>query len=378
MEHAMFDNLDFEYKRIERKLAEVYEKSFNIVKTEMIKSIEERKTSVSFNYLENKLRNQVHFAVEELNTAVDDVVNKKGQEKWELQFQNMWDRNKKDQELNWRLNLKNAYDRLFNYEKRVEEYKKTVRQEINAFFKSPQNSKVTDWQESEKNKKFEEMFKKIMDEAKKEFPTTSDVQGEIKKVFQNSNVIKKKQIEINWTDKHLMVPYLPVGKNKEDKKSPWDFIKRKFPFLFNDNGNEREKKKQNPINMCADSVNDAVNRIAAATFCYDNSIVSHIICEIDSKLREYQLVDHSVVQGMFQYGMELTVHLMKKVQDQWEKENSVPAKLESNKENLRKNFMMVSKGVAKTKLFAFNMADILKEKIIPGNFNCITNKKIII
>ncbi len=118
--------------------------------------------------------------------------------------------------------------------------------------------------------------------------------------------------------------------------------------------------------MCADSVNDAVNRITAATLCYDNSIVSHIIREIDSKLRDHQLSDYSVVQNMFQYGMELTVNLMKKLQQEWEKENSVPAKLESNKENLRWYFMLVSNGVAKTKLFAYNMADILEEQIIPG------------
>ncbi len=47
-----------------------------------------------------------------------------------------------------------------------------MRQEINAFFKSPQNSKVTEWKEIEKNKKFEEMFDKILDEAKKEYPST--------------------------------------------------------------------------------------------------------------------------------------------------------------------------------------------------------------
>jgi hypothetical protein len=261
---------------------------------------------------------------------------------------------------------KNHYKNLEEeYENRVEEYKKKMRQEINAFFK---NSKVTEWKESEKNKKFEEMFKKILDEAKKEFPTTN-VQGEIKKVFQNSNVIKKKQIEINWTDQLLMVPYLPVGKNKEDQKSSGliEYLKHLGSTSINDNGrNEREMKKQNPVNMCADSVNDAVNRIAAGTFCYDNSIVSHIIREIDSKLRDHQLSDYSVVQNMFQYGMELTVHLMKKLQQEWEKENSVPAKLESNKEILRDHFMLVSNGVAKTKLFAYNMADILEEQIIPG------------
>ncbi|XP_046439459.1 uncharacterized protein LOC124190679 [Daphnia pulex] len=119
--------------------------------------------------------------------------------------------------------------------------------------------------------------------------------------------------------------------------------------------------------MCADSVNDAVNRITAGTLCYDNSIVSHVIREIDSKLSEHQLGENSVVESMFQYGMELTVNLMKKVQDQWEKENSVPAKLESNKENLRwYYFMMVSNGVAKTKLFATYMADLLEEHIIPA------------
>jgi hypothetical protein len=271
---------------------------------------------------------------------------------------------------------KNHYKNLEEeYENRVEEYKKKMRQEINAFFKSPQNSIVSDWKESEKNQTFEEMFKKILDEANKEFPTT-DVQREIKKVFQNSSVFEKKKIEINWTDTLFIEPNLLVGKNKEDKMSsgfqPLDYLKRLDFSLFNDNGNEREKKKQNSIIECADSVNAAVNRIAAGMLCYDNSIVSHIIREIDSKLCECHITDHSVVQGMFQYGMVLTVNLMKKVQQEWEKENSensVPAKLESNKENLRKNFMMVSNGVAKTRLFTSNMADILDEQIIPGNFN---------
>jgi hypothetical protein len=250
----------------------------------------------------------------------------------------------------------------------VEEYKKKMRQEINAFFK---NSKVTDWKESEKNKKFEEMFKKFLDEANKEFPAT-DVQREIKNVFQNSSVFAKKKIEINWTDTLFIEPNLLVGKNKEDQKSSGliEYLKHLGSTSINDNGrNEREMKKQNPVNMCADSVNDAVNRIAAGTFCYDNSIVSHIIREIDSKLRDHQLSDYSVVQNMFQYGMELTVHLMKKLQQEWEKENSknsVPGKLESNKKNLRWYFMLVSNGVAKTKLFAYNMADILEEQIIPG------------
>jgi ACT domain-containing protein len=202
------------------------------------------------------------------------------------------------------------------------------------------------------------MFQKILDEAKKEFPTT-DVQGEIKKVCQNSSVINKRQTEIIWTDEQIKSMDYQLFLKLEEQQ---------FDGFLNDNGNEREKKKQNCVTMCADSVRYTINRIAAVTLCYDNSFVSHIIREIHSKLRAHQLTHHSVVQNMFQYGMVLTVNFMEKIQEQWEKENSVPAKLESNKENLRKNFMMVSNGVAKTKLFASNMADILEEKIIPGNY----------
>jgi hypothetical protein len=114
MEHAIFDKLDSDYKKIERKLAKAYEKSFEKVKQEMIKSIEERKTSVPFKDFENKLHNEVHLDVEELDKDVDNVVNKKDQEKWQLPFRNMWNHNKIDQDFNWRVKLKSAYDRLFN------------------------------------------------------------------------------------------------------------------------------------------------------------------------------------------------------------------------------------------------------------------------
>ena len=69
---------------------------------------------------------------------------------------------------------------------------------------------------------------------------------------------------------------------------------------------------------------------------------------------------------MHQYGMTLIVDLMQKIQTKWERENSVPAKLESDKEILRQYFTMVSQGVAKTILFAKTMAATLEKNILPG------------
>jgi hypothetical protein len=57
---------------------------------------------------------------------------------------------------------------------------------------------------------------------------------------------------------------------------------------------------------------------------------------------------------------------MERIEETWEKENSVPAKLELDKEIMRQYFMMVSQGVAKTILFAATMATRLEINIFSG------------
>ena len=57
---------------------------------------------------------------------------------------------------------------------------------------------------------------------------------------------------------------------------------------------------------------------------------------------------------------------MENIERKWERENSVPAKLESDKDIMRQYFMMVSQGVAKTILFAATMATKLEISIFLG------------
>ena len=391
MEHIAFDKLDFEYKKIERKLAEAYQESFNKLKTNMIKLVEENNKSstrisgdqrsnnenpsISIERFENDLRNEIFPTENDLNQEVNEIVKKRGREKWSFQFQNMWENNKKDQALNWKLNLINAFNRLFNYERHVEKYKKKTRHEINELFKSS-NSNVPKWTEQSKNKKFEEMFEIILDEAKEEFPP-KDVPAEIRKVYQNSNVIRTRQIEIKSTDYTEPTANGQSQSNlpdKKDDKVSWfsynffKYFKRPFSSLPINNTNEAEKKNQNSINLCFQSVHDTVSRIAAGKLCYDDSIINNVIHGVDSTIKTYNLTENSIVQNMHAYGMVLIVDLMQKIEKQWEKENSVSAKLESNKEIMRKYFVMVSQGVAKTKLFAATMAAILEKSIISGNY----------
>ena len=51
------------------------------------------------------------------------------------------------------------------------------------------------WTEPKKNEKFEKIFNSIVDEAQEQFPP-KDIGAKVKKVYQNSNVIRTRQIEI--------------------------------------------------------------------------------------------------------------------------------------------------------------------------------------
>jgi hypothetical protein len=355
-----FDKLDFEYKKIERKLAEAYEKSFANIRKEMIKSSADKKSSVSFKDFEEKLRDELHLIQMELNKGVDDLINEKGREKWKLQFENMWENNKRDQDFNWKCNLKNSFDTIFNYEKRVEKYKKKMRQEINDFFKSSTNANVSNWTGADKNKKFDEMFDKLLKEAQIEFPR-KEVAAEIKKVYENSTVILIRQIPINLNlqDKNSHV-------NPRKLNAGWEFLKNQFPSLF---GSEKENGKKihtHSVNLCADSIDNTIKRIANGKLCYSNSIISEVIRSVDEEIKKYKIEENSSVQLLHEYGMRLIIYLMENIEKEWEEENSVPAKLESNKQILRNHFMMVSEGAAKTTLFASNMAATLEKSIKPG------------
>jgi hypothetical protein len=386
VEHSTFDKLDLEYKKIERKLAEAYENAFKNIKEEMTKRIGEKddplcsitsmrgpadgetpenkkNSSVTFEHFESKLFDELLPVEQKLNIEVENMLQNEGLEKWSLQFEKKWENNKEVQAWNWKHNARNAFDRLFTYENRVATYTKKMRTAINQLFKSSTNS----WTEEEKENKFNELFKDILAEAEKEFPP-KDVRQEITKVYQESPTIKSRKIEIKRWDDEPIEAY--QSKKEEDKKSNWiSNLKIQWQWvtkIFNKSKMKKEKEEEE-FYKCAASVYDAVHRIAAGKLCYDASIISNVIREVDSTITAHKLTENTVATIMHNHGMRLIFNLMEKTEKEWRLQNSVPAKLESNERILRNYFMMVSQGVEKTQLFAATMANTLENVILSGN-----------
>jgi hypothetical protein len=366
VERITFDKLDFEYKKVEQELVEAYLESFAGLKRKMI---EEKGEIISFgstalmdvvsnenlfSKFEAKLREEIFPAEQNLDNKMKVMIMKRGREKWSLQFQKLWEMNKKDQVRNWAYKLKTSFILLFNYEHHVENYKKKMRKEIHDFFKSYSTIINFEWADMNKNEKFEELYNNMLAEVQQQFPS-NDIPAEVVKVYQNSNVIKNRMIDM---------------KLSEDDSSFLSKLMQERNHVYS---SANQNKNINVFDKCLNSVDAIINQIAASQQYYDDSIISNFIYDADAAITSHSVSTYSEVRKIHIYGQNVIITLMEIIGGEWEAENSVLAKLKRNKEDMHEYFMMVSQGAEKIKLFLATLANALKSILMLGNYIIVRN-----
>ena len=372
VERMTFDKLDFEYKEIEAKLAEGYRQFFEFLKKKMVEekgkminnpteNINEENRLASF---ELNMRDNIVPIERELEVEIDDLVKGKGREKWSLQYRELWKMFKKEQAHNWERSLRTSFTTIFTYEHHVENYKKQMRKEIVGKFKG----KACQLNLPEMDGLFEEMFENMLERARQQFPPLNDVAAAIEEIYRNSNVIKKRQIEINVHQDLRDISRQPENEDQqmESQMNVFSSFKRIFIETLS-KVTQKVATEVNPnVDNCFAAVAMLVDRIVAGKLCYDDNIVSSFICQVDDIISAQGVSRNSEVQMVHTYGRVLITDRMKLIQNMWEAENSVPVKLQqpANKETMQNYFKMVSQGVEKTKLFASTMANNLKNVLM--------------
>ena len=361
VERMTFDKLDFEYKKIEAKLAQGYRQFFEFLKKKMVEekgkminnpteNISEENRLASF---ELKMRDNIVPIDCELEVEIADLVKGKGREKWSLQYQELWKLFRKEQAHNWERSLRTSFTTIFTYDHHVEKFKKQMRKEIVGQFES-KKEKDCQLNVLEMDKLFEKMFENMLARARQQFPPQNDVAVAIAEVYRNSNVIKKRQIEIN-----VHQDLREISRQPENEEQ--SFFKRFF-------GRATQKMtEENPnVENCCAAVAGLVDKIVAGKLCYDGNIVSSFICQVDDIISDQNVSLNSEVQMVHTYGSVVITKRMNSIQKNWEAENSVYVKLQqpANKEAMRCYFKMVSQGAEKTKLFASTMANVLKDVLV--------------
>ena len=374
VERMTFDKLDFEYRKIEAKLAAEYRQVFEFLKKKMV----EEKGKMINNLDENEenrlasfemdLRDNIVPIEHALEGEINDLVKGKGREKWSLQYQELWKMFKKEQAHNWERNLRTSFTTIFTSEHHVENYKKQMRKEIVVLFKSKKEKENTcQWNLAQMDELFDKMFEKMLARARQQFPPLNDVTAAIEEVYRNSNVIKKRQIEINVHQDLREIILQPESEEQtESQMNIFSFFKRFFVKNFSKTTRKKRTEVNPNVDNCFAAVAILVDRIVVGKLCYDDNIVSSFICQVDDIISAQGVSLNSEVQMVHTYGRVLITDRVNLIQKNWEAENSVYAKLQqpANKEAMYCYFKMVSQGVKKTKLFTSTMANILKNVLM--------------
>ena len=387
VERMTFDKLDFEYKKIEAKLDAEYRQVFEFLKKKMVVEKGKRINNLDENEenrlasFEIDLRNNIVPIEHALEVEINDLVKGKGREKWSLQYQELWKMFKKEQAHNWERSLRTSFATLFKYEHHVENYKKQMRKEIVVLFKSKKEN-TCQWNLLQMDGLFDQMLAR----ARQQFPPLNDVTAAIEEVYRNSNVIKKRQIEINVHQDLREIILQPESEEQtESQMNIFSFFKRFFVKNFSKTTRKKRTEVNPNVDNCFAAVAMLVDRIVVGKLCYDDNIVSSFICQVDDIISAQGVSLNSEVQMVHTYGRVLITDRMKSIQKNWESEHSVYAKLKqpANKESMHCYFKMVSQGVNKTKLFASTMANVLKNvfmnafnrEIMQKTINAIRNER---
>ena len=374
VERMVFDSLDSEYKKIEQKLVEEYRKCFQVLSKKMVKEKGEAINASATEFDELSRLQHFEFALLDnispvelnLDAEVDEMLKKSGREKWSLQFQQQWESCKRDQQRNWTFTLKTSFATLFNYENHVENYKKKSRKKIDENLTVRQHS--SNMTETEKRELFHQIYNPILEEAKRDFPP-KDIASQVAKVYQNSNIIKHRKIEMdNEEDRKFCEECINLIKSSERKGQPqnperslFSDLKKFFQPLLR---LWTKNKEPSPLVMdCFVRVHTLVNSIVIGKLCYDDSIVSSVINDTEDIIKSNKIEAHSEVKIVHVFSRTFVTKVMEEIQSEWEKKNSIYAKLEQDREAMYNHFLMVCQGVEKSNLFAGHMANVLKTAV---------------
>ena len=241
-------------------MAEGYRQFFLFLKKKMVEEkgkminnlaekIDEEMRLQSF---ELDLRDNIVPIESALNVEIDDLVKGKDREKWSLQYRELWRMCKKEQAHNWERNLRTSFVTLFNYEHHAENYKKQMRKEIVSLFKS-KSENSSQWNVSEMDGLFERMFEKMLREARQQFPV-NDVTAAIEEIYRNSNVIKKRQIDVNvHQDLREIYPIQTQPESEQQLETQinvFSYVKRFFVKIFSKTSQKKIEMNPNVADEC--------------------------------------------------------------------------------------------------------------------------------
>ena len=366
VERATYDQMNLEIKACERQLSEEYKAKFGLIETEVLMNKAEMQSTddLSIEKYKLQLSDEVQLKVTKLDQEMKEIFSKLGRDKWEVGFLDLWKSFKMEQENHWNGLLEKFINYQLKFDFWTDHLKKEMRRRIRDIFQDKNSRNLT---RKEKDDLFQELYVEILDRAQETQPIVS-VGDRVNQVFRKNPLIQRLNNEVFDAMAELKADELiDKIKNQRLKGGHTADTSRVISKLINlfiwSNPDERKS-----FIVYEDLYNQITGWLQDKQ-CYVDSVIDEVINITQSVVIDRQFTYHKQIKKAFIFAKQLAIRYMTEIQSEWERKNSVYAKL--NQPECRNEiwtyFEEASQGVVDTQLF-FVMLKSNFEKILAEAF----------
>ncbi|KAG7387260.1 hypothetical protein PHYPSEUDO_014546 [Phytophthora pseudosyringae] len=345
---AMYDRINYDIlnERMNEcafKLTAAYCEAFETISNNITANFEKEKDKqVSMSEKSSEFCSSLASATlareQELEMEVKNILSDTRFGNWATDQRSRWNYTKADQKAYWDRLVRDKVDNVFQYNVYVDKYKKKLRSEANDLSR---DQNWMDMSDDDKTQKFDEIFNRIVRLAQAEHPPAyHDVCKKVDQVFLRSNLTSsvvtdppKKKQEPGWWEK-----WAPP------------FTRMATPTT-----------SAAVINTVDKSINDALLDVKR----YDDETVTKCI-KLTNAAFDYSRsgsVSVEFKREVFLHVKKLLQNRLRKIQLDWDKDNSVSSRFEASRTEMKQYFELVGKGFHGAKLLRVTMRNWLQTNL---------------
>lgn len=286
---------------------------------------------VKFEEFEAKFKLLVDEKEVDLNSKVNQLLEQPARAKWKADFQLQWSKFKSVEKQRWIDRLLTFFLCQFKFDLYVADCKKTIRRHIRQLFTIEE---AKQWTQLKKTQEFDQVFDAVVAKAKIDHPEVN---------------VKKLVGEVYTNNKRLMGLQIDLY----------------HPETVDDVNESRNELHHNNIKIKEEIATRIANCVEQEQM-FIGPVVDKVVDIVIQVTEEYNCTINET-QFLLIFAKKLVTILLEKKQKLWESLNSVPAKLERQREEMRNYFDSVSQGIEDTQLLVKTLGVNLRN-ILPKSF----------
>ena len=331
LQFQSYNDLQDKLYDIREQLSNKYSEAYNLIEHDLLIA----KSEPSIDDLIDKLRRNVSLSDQEQTTAVTKLLKKAEFQQFKTDELRQWNYFKTERQRTWEQLLRDAHEAKWRFGKQEEQLEQAIWNELRKQWETDSRN-LRD--ETRQSVLFCDIFDKHLGKARLSYCPLNTEQ-KIREEY--SQVLKQLQIEsgTNWLTKGL--EHLADG----------------FEKLMQYVGFKNKPNMEKIAKQLSSQVTEHLRSVKR----YNAQSVSDAILFTNEAIKKHSISNKHEKQRLHQVVFTLLNEKLKRIQNQWDRENNVTVKLQNSRDRLYDKFINMCRGFVGAKSVAAEISGALKQ-----------------